>query len=189
MHVSNFFLEKPLKIPENKLVTVINNELPGDIVCTHAHRVLDNFNSRRDAKLREYMYVIYNDDLRPPFYKRRSWHVKEKINIRKMKKALSYLVGKHDFASFCASRKEYEHTIRTITKIKVKKKKPFIKIYITGHAFLHKMVRMIVGAALEIAKKNIKAKEMKFVLHNKSRGKNPFGTAPPGGLYLNKIVY
>ena len=189
MHISNFFLKNEILIPHDKLVTVINTYLPGDIVCTNVEIVSESFNSRRDAKFRQYMYVIYNDEVRPPFYKKRTWHIKENVNTRKLKKALLYIKGTHDFASFCASAKEYNHTVRTITKVKVIKEKKYIKIYITGFAFLHKMIRMIVGSAVDIVLKNKPSNEMKKILENKSRNNNPYITAPPGGLYLYKIEY
>lgn len=189
MHVVNFKIDEKLKFPIKKLARIIDAELPGDILCQKAEIVPDDFHSRFDAKRREYMFVIYNAKIMPPFYRRRAWHIKDKIKVKKLKKTLKHVLGEHDFASFCASASSYDHTIRTVTKVKVKKKKKKIFIFIEGYAFLHRMIRMIVGAAVDIVIKNEKPEKMKEILEKKDRKKNKFKTAKPDGLYLYKITY
>lgn len=188
MHVSNFFVSN-LKIPVNKLAEILTNELPKDIVCLKAEIVNENFNSRYDAKSREYLYIIHNSTVKSPFYRKRAWFINNKISIRKLKKTLSYIKGTHDFKSFCVNNPK-TNSIRTIKKIKVKKKKDKIFIYIKGYAFLHKMIRMIIGCAIEITlNDNYRPKKMKEIIDLKSRKKNKFTTAPAYGLYLYKIEY
>jgi len=188
MHVSNFKLEKDLKIPIFTLRHAINAHLPEDILCTDCAIVHEDFHSRYSAKEREYMYVIYNSEKMPPFYLKRAWNVYQKLNTRKLKKTLKFIKGEHDFTNFCANLKENENRIRKITGVKVKQKGEKVFIYIKGYAFLHKMIRMIVGTAVDISLKNEKPSKMKEFL-NPDFLKKGYRIAPPYGLYLYRIKY
>lgn len=189
MHVSNFFVNKELKIPVEKLSEVVNNTLPGDMRCLKTEMVQECFNSRKDARLREYMYVIVNDNVKSPFYRHRAWTIHGELSVRRLRRALKKIQGTHDFASFCANPPGTENTVRTIIKVKVKKKGKKIFIFIRGYAFLHRMIRMLVGAAVEIAQKKQNPNRMLEAIALKSRKKNRYNTAPACGLYLYRITY
>jgi len=187
MQVISFKTNK--KIPHEGLKKALNSLLPPAIRINSVKYEKESFNARFSAKSREYMYIIYNSDICPPFFYRYVWQVKEKIKIRKLKKALKLLKGEHDFSSF-SERTEKDNHIRKIISIKVKKKKNFIYISIKGNAFLRRMIRVIIGSCVSIAtRKDIKPEIIKDILNAKNRGKNPFPTAPPNGLYLYKIEY
>ncbi|HOJ50051.1 MAG TPA: tRNA pseudouridine(38-40) synthase TruA [Spirochaetota bacterium] len=188
MQVISFKTDK--NIPEDGLKKALNSLLPPQIRVNKVKYENKSFHARFSAKSREYMYVIYNnDDVCPPFFYRYVWHVRGKIKIRKLKKTLKYLKGEHDFSSF-SERTEKDNHVRKIISIKVKKKGKFIYIFIKGNAFLRRMVRVIIGTCVGIAKSNdFQPEFIKDILKAKNRGKNPFPTAPPNGLYLYKIEF
>ena len=125
----------------------------------------------------------------PVFYNTREWHITEKISVRKLKKTLKNIKGTHDFTTFCANIKENENRIRTITGIKVRKKKHFIFIHIRGYAFLHKMIRMIVGSAINIVQSDAHPSQMEELLKKQGNTDKTVKVAPPTGLYLYRVTY
>ena len=100
-----------------------------------------------------------------------------------MKKAITYLLGTHDFTSFCSARTEVEDKIRTIYKIDMYEENSQLVFRFVGSGFLYNMVRIIVGTLLEVGQGRIEPDAIKDILESKSRpraGK----TAPSQGLYL-----
>jgi tRNA pseudouridine38-40 synthase len=186
-HVSDFTLEKEIKIPLKKLPGIVTSKLPSDIVCLDVEEVPLSFSARYSAKLREYLYIIDTSGAPSAFHRGRVWSIDCPIPIKKLKKTLKHVVGEHDFTSFCANLGENPNRIRKIIGIKVKKKKNRIYINIRGYAFLHKMIRLITGSAVAIALSDENHTKMKEVLSKKET--TPYKPAPAGGLYLYKIAY
>ena len=119
---------------------------------------------------------------------RRVWHFPQKVDINKIKRASKVLIGKYDFNAFRSSNCQAKTSIRTIDEIKVKKEKECIEIRVCGKSFMHNQVRIIVGTLLKIGIEQIDENNLKEILMSKDR-RNAGPTAPPDGLYLEKIIY
>ena len=104
----------PASIPISRIPIAMNSVLPGDIRVVGAERKRAGFNARFDAKAKTYEYLIYNGEIMPPHLRKSAWQVKSKLNLEAMKKAAKYLVGKHDFSSFCASGGDDNNFVRII---------------------------------------------------------------------------
>jgi tRNA pseudouridine38-40 synthase len=153
----------------------------------------NDFNPRFDCEKKTYMYVIKNSKSVTPFFSDYFWHIPEKLDMDAMKEAASYFIGEHNFIGFCKKREEDENTIRRIEKIKMVTGNNFIKIFITGNAFLYNMIRFMTYALVEIGKKKKSPqfiKNMLLLSDNNELNRNVAGgKALPGGLYLTKIYY
>jgi len=180
----------PSNIPAENLPRAINTKLPKDIRVIGAWVVGAKFNSRFDVKNKTYEYSIFNEEFMPPLIRNFAWNIRSKLNIAKMKKAARYLIGKHDFTSFCAVGGDDKDFVRKIMKIEIARgdKTNIVSIKVIGDGFLYKMVRIIVGTLVEVGKGKKKPESLKAILEEKDR-KLAGLTAPPHGLCLTKIIY
>lgn len=105
-----------------------------------------------------------------------------------MKKAASYLIGEHDFKSFCCVRTQAESTVRTVYSLDVDKNDDEIHITITGNGFLYNMVRIIAGTLIQVGKGRFEPEYVQYMLNACDRTQAG-QTAPPQGLTLMKIDY
>ena len=105
-----------------------------------------------------------------------------------MREASNYLVGEHDFKSFCGNPKMKKSTIREIKSIDIKSSKGYIYLYFTGTGFLQYMVRILVGTLLMVGKGEMRPEEVKDVLDARDRTKAG-QAAPAKGLCLEKVYY
>ncbi len=172
----------------NKLCTGLNGILPKDIAIKKAYVVPASFHARFDAFERSYIYYIYNDKYRSPFTKNRYLWVKDKLNLTVLRKMSKYLIGEHDFASFCKKKSSDEITIRNIKKIHIIQQGPCIEVKIIGNAFLHNMIRIIVGTLIDLCLNKNKPSDIKHILEAKTREASS-STAAACGLYLYRVDY
>ena len=105
-----------------------------------------------------------------------------------MRKAAGYLIGEHDFVSFCNVRTDVEDTVRTVTELEILKDGEDITIRISGNGFLYNMVRIIVGTLIRVGRGFYEPEKVKEILEAKDR-KAAGVTAPPHGLILAEIRY
>ena len=115
-------------------------------------------------------------------------HIPEKLNVEKMKKALKFFVGEHDFKAFRASGGSTKGTIRTIYDAKIEIDKENIHIYLTGNGFLYNMVRIISGTLVDVGLEKIEPEYIEEILLSKDR-KKAGRTLPAQGLCLMKVEY
>ncbi len=171
-----------------RLCISLNGILPKDVAVKNAYRVCETFHSRFSAFQREYIYLIYNYPLRTPFMQYRAMWVSEPLSVDYIQETGLFLIGEHDFASFCKKISSDRGTVRKIDLFDVTKKDDIITIRIRGNAFLHNMIRIIVGTIVQMSRE---AKEPSFIKEIlEKRDRNISGvTAPPYGLYLSKILY
>ena len=146
------------------------------------------FHSRRDAKKRMYKYFISNRIGSLVLDKNRSWHIKNKLNVKLMKKAAKVLEGTHDFSAFRASSCGAKSPIRTIEKSSVIKRGEKIIITFISRSFLQKQVRSMVGCIKLVGDGKWTTKNIKNLLKSKKRSLCA-PPAPPYGLYLTKVIY
>ena len=187
--VANFLVDtniEPLKIS-----FALNQFLPQDIKILKSSEVDINFNSRKSAKSKTYAYSLYISKINLPLYTH-STMFKTNLDYNKMKKAIKYLKGTHDFTSFVTPSCEIEDKTRTISKVKIEKRVenniPHYTFYFTGNGFLYNQVRIMVGTIILAGLNKIKPKDIKRILKAKSRDKAG-AVMPAEGLCLINLKY
>lgn len=176
------------KIDFLKFKNTINKLLPKDIQILAVKKVALNFNARFSAKQKTYEYRLQNDGILSPFDSETTVLVHHKLNLENMTEASKFLIGKHDFTSFCSAQTQATDHIRTIYDIKIKQNKNKIFIDITGNGFLYNMVRIIVGTLVDVGLGKIAPIEIKTILDCKDRTKAS-KTYPSNALFLKKVIY
>lgn len=166
----------------------INAKLPASIKVLQAFNVADHFNARYSALSRHYLYVINNHQVASAiFYNQTTWHYTP-LNEHKMHQAAQLLVGEHDFTSFRDSQCQAKHAVRRMIKIGVTRKHNFVMVEVCANAFLHHMVRNIVGTLLPIGEGRLSVNHMANILKAQDRSQAGI-TAPANGLYLHSVQY
>ena len=175
------------------LVFQLNDRLPPDINVLTADEVQSGFDPRREAVARYYLYQI--SQRRTAFAKRFVWWVKDSLDQTAMREAAKSLVGRHDFAAFCDKRADERSTVVVITDVQVRSDGDLLLFRIGASHFLWKMVRRVIGALVEVGRGSISGAEFSDLLELRGRSSNPrpfdvaAHTAPPSGLFLERVVY
>lgn len=176
------------KIPGDKFSFALNQRLPEDIRIQESCQVADDFHPRFCDTIKTYEYKILNRKFALPTERLYSAFVYYPLDVEKMQMAAAYLVGEHDFKSFCSSGSQVESTVRTITDISVEKHGEMISIRVSGNGFLYNMVRIIVGTLMKIGLGVWEPKRMEEILNACDR--NAAGPkAEARGLTLVEIRY
>ena len=175
-------------IPADRIAMALNQRLPEDIVITKSEEVPLDFHPRYCNCSKTYEYHIINTRIPDPTRRLTNYFVSYELNPDNMRKAASYLVGEHDFVSFCNVRTDVENTVRTITALDILQDGDEITIRITGNGFLYNMVRIIVGTLIRVGRGFYEPEKVKEILEAKDR-KAAGVTAPAHGLILTKIEY
>jgi tRNA pseudouridine38-40 synthase len=166
----------------------VNTHLPDDISVYWSKQVDAGFSARFSANMRSYRYVIQQRAARPALYSHRVTWVYDDLNTRAMHEAAQALVGENDFSSFRSSACQSEHAMRFIRSIEISAESSFVYIDIQANAFLHHMVRNIVGSLLKVGTGERQVSWMAELLALKDRTRaGP--TAPAQGLYLVAVQY
>lgn len=176
------------RMPAEKMVYAINQRLPEDIRVQSSREVASDFHPRHTDTRKTYEYRIYNAPVQNPMKRRFALWNYHNLDVDKMKEAAAYLVGEHDFKSFCSADSQVESTVRTIYDLSVTQNGEDIVISVCGNGFLYNMVRIITGTLLEAGKGKIRPNEMERILEAKNRqAAGP--TAPAHGLTLVKYEF
>ena len=176
------------KIPGEKVAYALNVSLPDDIKIQQSMEVPLDFHPRYQDTVKTYEYKIYNARFPSPQHRLYEHFTYYKMDIGRMQAAAGYLIGEHDFKSFCSIHAEVESTVRTIYDIQVTKKEDVITIRITGNGFLYNMVRIIAGTLMDAGQGFWEPEHMKEILEAKDRSQAG-NTAPAKGLTLVGIAY
>ena len=177
-----------VSIPVEKVPLVLNRFLPDDISVFGSQIVSDEFHPRYDVIYKEYEYIILNSDIKDPFLNNKAFLYSKKLDVSIMDMAAKMFVGTHDFQGFMSSGSSVVDTVRTIKYFSVKREGDIVKLNVAADGFLYNMVRILVGTLIEISEGKIKLDDLDEIIRSKDRGRAGF-TAPPYGLYLNKVVY
>lgn len=164
----------------------LNDLLPHDINILEVEKAKRNFHARHDVKSRSYIYHI--SGRRTAFGKNFVWWIKDNLDFNAMKSASEIFLGMHDFKSFSDDDPEEKSTKVLIDNIQLKKDDELILIRIIGSHFIWKMVRRIVGILVEVGRGKKSEADIIYYLNHKSDEPARF-TAPPSGLFLEKVVY
>ncbi len=138
------------RIPAEKISFALNQRLPADIRIQESREVAPDFHPRHCNSKKTYEYKILNRRFAVPTERLYSHFVYMPLDVEKMKKGAEYIVGEHDFKSFCSSRSQVENTVRTIYRLEIKKEGDMIHMIICGNGFLYNMVRIIVGTLIKV---------------------------------------
>lgn len=176
-------------IPPERMAYALNRRLPDDIVIVKSDEVAADWHPRyQDFVTKTYEYHIYNASCPNPLRKRYAAFVSFPMDVEQMRKGAQYLVGEHDFASFCNVRTNVEDTVRRVDSIEILKEGPEITIRITGNGFLYNMVRIIAGTLMRVGRGFYTPERVKEILEAQERTKAGV-TAPANGLVLMEICY
>lgn len=176
------------RIPAEKICYALNQRLPDDIVIQESGEVSPDFHPRYCDSRKTYEYRILNRTFPLPTERRDSYFCYRKLDVEAMREAAQYLVGTHDFASFCAAHAQTETTVRTVYACTVEKTGDMICIRVTGAGFLYNMVRIIAGTLLEVGYGARQPRDMQTILTACSRSAaGP--TAPAHGLTMIGLEY
>ena len=166
----------------------VNANLPNSVAVTWAKNVADDFHARFSATHRRYRYVIHNAKMRPAILSSGVTHIHRELDEKKMHLAAQALLGEQDFTSFRAALCQSKTPFRNVTNVGVYRQGRYVIIDIRANAFLHHMVRNIVGTLLEVGRGERDISWVQDVLDSKDRRKaGP--TAEPQGLYFVKAFY
>ncbi len=175
-------------MPAEKIVYALNQRLPEDIRIQSSQEVPIDFHPRHQNSKKTYVYKIVNRAFPLPTVRLYTHFTYVPLDVELMRQAAEYLVGEHDFKSFCSANTIAETTIRTIYSISVEKIDEMISIRVTGSGFLYNMVRIIAGTLIEVGRGNILPQKIEEILRACDRTKaGP--TAPACGLTLEKYEF
>lgn len=166
----------------------VNANLPHNIAVKWAHEVDESFHARFSATARRYRYIIYNHPYRHAILNQGITHYYQALNEQKMHDAAQYLLGENDFSSFRAAQCQSLSPYRNIHHVNVTRQHNFIIVDIQANAFVHHMVRNIVGSLMEVGNGNQPQAWIKTLLDAKDRTLAA-ATAKPEGLYLVNVIY
>lgn len=175
-------------IPSERIAMAVNRILPEDIVVVKSEEVALDFHPRYCECEKTYEYHIVNTRTLIPTKRLTNYFVSYELDIEKMRKGAEYLLGEHDFASFCNIKTDVENTVRTVKELEILKNNEEITIRISGNGFLYNMVRIIVGTLIRVGRGFYQPEQVKEILEAKNR-KVAGVTAPPHGLMLMEIRY
>lgn len=176
------------RIAPEKIAPALNARLPEDIRIQNSKQVPIDFHPRHCNTRKTYEYRIYMGKYENPIGRQYAHFVYVPLNVEKMQQAAQYLLGEHDFKSFCVAKAQVLTTVRTIYDVTVKKEGNYLTIRVCGSGFLFNMVRIIVGTLLEIGRGNMEPEQMQEILEAKDRQKaGP--TAPARGLTLVEFEF
>ena len=175
-------------IPIEKFAMAINSKVKKSIIIKKAEEVDEKFHSRYSCKQKTYRYVINNSETGSAIYRYLEYHYPIKLDVKKMKKAIKYFEGEHDFKAFRASGTGSKTSVRKIYKADVIQDGDRIYIELTGSGFLYNMVRIIAGTLIDVGNGKINVEDIPNIINEGDR-KKAGKTLPPHGLFLVKVEY
>ena len=176
------------RIPGDKFSFALNQRLPEDIRIQESCEVDADFHPRYADTVKTYEYNILNRRFELPSKRLYAAFCYYPMDIERMNQAAAYLVGEHDFKSFCSAGAQVQTTVRTIYAVNVTKEYDMVHIRITGNGFLYNMVRIIAGTLMQVGTGLMEPEQVKEILEARDRSKaGP--TAVAKGLTLVEIRY
>ncbi len=186
-NVAVFDTESP--IPPDRMAYALNQKLPRDIVIVRSDEVALDWHPRYQRQVtKTYEYHIYNASVPNPLKRKHSAFISFPLEVEKMRQGARWLVGEHDFASFCNVRTNVEDTVRRIDSIELERTGADITVRVTGNGFLYNMVRIIAGTLIRVGRGFYTPEKVKEILDAKERTEAGV-TAPPEGLVRVEIKY
>lgn len=166
----------------------VNSLLPEGVAVWHAQTVAPHFHARFDAFGRRYRYLLQSSPVRAPHLLHRAGWTHTPLDVDAMRQAAALLVGEHDFSSFRAAQCQAKSPVKTLYSVQLSGTPQLMALDLHGNAFLHHMVRNIVGALVYVGNGRLSVAGFGELLAEKSRLKAP-PTFMPDGLYLTCADY
>jgi len=191
VHARNYFahfdiISKELKFTSEELVFKLTSFLPDDIAIQHIFEVKPKVHARYSAVSRTYCYYISRN--KNPFNHKFSYYIYGFLDVDKMNRAASLLLGNDDFKSFCKTGSGNVSTICKVTHAKWEEINDMLVFTITANRFLRNMVRAIVGTLIDVGKGKITLDDFKEIIQSKNRSDAGF-SVPAFALFLENIEY
>ncbi|WP_029231510.1 tRNA pseudouridine(38-40) synthase TruA [Butyrivibrio sp. VCB2006] len=176
------------QLSEAQIQSYLNSYLPEDISVGEVKACSERFHARYNAIGKTYRYTCWYGSSKPVFDRKYVTVLDKEPDVAKMRRAAQYLVGEHDFKSFCGNNKMKKSTVRCVDTINIEESGNYIRFYFHGNGFLQNMVRILTGTLLEVGYGNITPEGVKDILEACDRSKaGP--TARPEGLCMMKVDY
>ena len=179
---------KENEMSEREIREYMNRYLPDDICVREVIIASDRFHSRYNAIGKTYCYTCYVGPLKPVFDRKYVYVIDEQPDLDSMRKAAEYLMGQHDFASFCSNPRMKKSTVRKVDKIDISQKGSYIYLTFHGTGFLQHMVRILTGTLLEVGFGKRTPENMLELIEAKQRALAG-ATAPAQGLCMIEVDY
>ncbi|HET8547597.1 MAG TPA: tRNA pseudouridine(38-40) synthase TruA [Bryobacteraceae bacterium] len=184
-------LRAPIRKTPEELLRGLNAYLPADIAILAVDPARKNFHARHDALTRTYLCQI--STRKTAFAKRFVWWVKDELDVPAMQRAVSLLIGRHDFVCFRAAdaARPGESTIVVVESAGVEVEGHLILFHIEASHFIWRMVRRLVGVLVKLGRGEITHAQFEHLLSGDCDGRLDVGawTAPAAGLFLEKVTY
>ena len=176
------------RIPAEKISYALTQRLPEDIRIKKSCEVAADFHPRHCSSRKTYEYRIYQDSFPEPVRRLYTHFTYVPLDMDRMREGAAWLIGEHDFKSFCSTAAVVETTVRTILSINIEKQGKEIVISVCGTGFLYNMVRIIVGTLMEVGRGSYPPEHVREILEAKDRqAAGP--TAPACGLTLVNYTF
>jgi tRNA pseudouridine38-40 synthase len=182
--------DSTLDIPARGWVLGLGAHLPSEIAVVRAASVAPGYDPRRHALRKTYRYLVLCSQVRDPFLTHRAWRVGDRLNQHALTAELEALLGRHDFAAFRSAADDRTETVRTILRAELQtlpNDARCVEIVIEGDRFMHRMIRIIAGTVIDVARSRLASGAVRRALASGSRGDLGI-TAPACGLCLDHIV-
>jgi tRNA pseudouridine38-40 synthase len=170
-----------------RLQRSVNGMLAPEVVAWEVRRAAEGFDARFSATAREYRYRIDTGPWPDPFEARFVWHRAGSLAVARMREAARPLLGEHDFTSFCR-RPQSGGTVRRLERVSIARAGDRVEISARANAFLHQMVRALVGTLIAVGDGRLEPGSAQEILRARDRSRTP-QMAPAHGLTLERVIY
>lgn len=174
--------------PISAWVRGVNALLPNSIAVLWASQTPDDFHARYCASERCYLYLLLNDPVRPGLHHGKIGWFHQTLDLERMQIAAKMLLGEHDFSAFRAAECQAKSPVRNLTKLEITRQGDIIAFELRANAFLHHMVRNIVGCMIYVGKGKHPPEWIEILLKGRKRS-DAAPTFPAAGLYLAGVAY
>lgn len=174
--------------PESAWVRGTNTHLPASVAVLWARPVTDDFHARFSARERGYRYLLLNHPVRPGVASGRVGWFHQPLDLAPMREAARYLIGEHDFSAFRSSECQARTPVRTLSQLAIRRAGPLLVFDFRANAFLHHMVRNILGCLVYVGKGAYPPEWLARVLAGRDRALGA-PTFPADGLYFSDVHY
>jgi tRNA pseudouridine38-40 synthase len=170
--------------PPERAAEALNAQLAADVAVLSAEEAVPDFHARHAARSRSYRYRIYRRRERSPFEERRSWWYPRPLDEETLAESADLLLGEHDFRPFTPAETQHKVFVRVVKRAAWHRRGDALEFEIEANSFLRHMVRTLVGTMVER-----RPAELERLLTGGHGREDAGSTAPPWGLYLERVRY